>query len=288
MRKFILKVGLFIVLFFLINILYLILIQKFDWNFSKRIEAINLKNPAYENIILGNSYAMDGIDSKLLSNNTTNTYNLAIGGAGLNTNYIQLSEYLKIAHVKPKRVVLGVGSHQENFFKKNKLHPIVEFTALNYNYTLNDLPVAKFKWIFIELVKKIISSEHRNAELVQGQLRVTRTVADKTKKAKTTNTIPFSAYENSEDLKQITELCKQNGIELLLIEMPGFRNTRNNKAIGPYEIDYQHSNKVKLYNFNGPAIDTVFDSNDDWLGDSHLNKKGAKKFTEYLKNYLIL
>lgn len=287
MQKFIFKIGLFILLFLLINIFYLIIIQKFDWNFSKRIEALNLKKPTYENIILGNSLPMDGIDSRLLSSDPNNTYNLAIGGAGLNTNYIQLHEYLEIAQIKPTRVVLGIGSYRENIFKKNKIHPIVQFTKSDYTYKLTDLPVVKFKWLFIELIKKIISSEHRNAEIVQGQLRIMRTVADKTKKKETTSTVPFSEYRNSEYIKQMAQLCDQNNIELILIEMPGFRNTRNNQSIGPYEMNYPQSAKVKLYNFNGPDIDAVLDPNNDWLGGSHLNKKGAEKFTKYIRNYII-
>ena len=69
--------------------------------------------------------------------------------------------------------------------------------------------------------------------------------------------------------------------------MPGFRNTRNNENIGPYEIHYDQPIKVKLYNFNGSDIDVCLDPNKDWLGRSHLNETGAKKLTEYISHYII-
>lgn len=265
----------------------MVLCMNVDWNFSKRLEAISLENPVYENIVLGNSLAMDGIDSRRLSLDSSSTYNLAIGGASLKTNYIQLEEYIDIAFKKPKRVILAVGSYRSGFFKNMSIQPMVEFTMSDYSYKLSDLPMMKFKWLFIELLKKIISSEHRNAKIVQGQLRISRTVADKTSLGEPFQNIPFLKYQNSNYIKQMAELCKKNEIELILIEMPGFRNTRNNKAIGPFDVHYNQSLNVKLFNFNGSDIDIILDPNKDWLGGSHLNETGAKKFTEYISQYII-
>lgn len=287
MKKFIVKVCVFSALFCCLNFLYLVLCMKLDWNFSKRLDALNLEKPIYKNIILGNSLAMDGIDSRKLSSDPESTYNLAIGGSSLKTNYIQLEEYIDIALKKPERVLLAVGSYRNNFFEDRSIQTIVEFTMSDYHYKLMDLPMVKFKGIFIELLKKLISSEHRTAKIVQGQLRINRTVPDKTRLGAPTQNIPFLKYQNSDYIKQISELCQQNQIELILIEMPGFRNTRNNESIGPYEIHYNQSIKVKLYNFNGFDIDSILNPNKDWLGGSHLNKNGAKNFTKYINSIIF-
>jgi hypothetical protein len=287
MKKFFLKCSVFVIVFLAANFLYLVICMKFDWNFSKRIEALNLKGATYKNIVLGNSLAMDGIDSRLLSSNPNNTYNLAIGGASLTTNYIQLCEYLEIAETKPKTVFLGVGTYRKNIFESHTVHPVVQYTKSDYIFKLTHLPMVQFKWMFVELTKKIINSDHRNAKIIQGQLRITKTVADKTKKEIVPKAIPFSKYKNADTIMQMVQLCNENNIELIILEMPGFKNTRNNEAIGPYELDYSESMKVKLYNFNGPEIDSVIDPNNDWLGGSHLNKKGAEKFTKYLKSYVV-
>ena len=261
--------------------------MKFDWNFSKRIEALELQKPVYKNIVIGNSLSMDGIDSQMLSSDSSGTYNLSIGGASLKTNYIQLQEYISIALKKPERIILAVGSYRDNFFSDMSIQPIVEFTMTDYTYKFEDLPMIKFKWIFTELLKKMISAEHRSAKRVQGQLRIRRTVADNTLINIPINNIPFSKYQNSIYIKQIAELCNRNKIELIIIEMPGFRYTRNNQTVGPYEINYNQNVKVDLYNFNGPDIDSILDPKVDWLGGSHLNKYGAEKFTKYISHYVI-
>jgi hypothetical protein len=260
--------------------------MSYDWNFSKRLDALNLKKPIYENIVLGNSLAMDGINSTLLSSDSNSTYNLSIGGASLKTNYIQLQDYLEIANKKPKRVLLGIASYRNLFFKE-EIHPIVQFTNSNYKYNLTDIPMIKFKWIFKELIKKIISIEHRDARVVQGQLRISKKTPDKTQQNSIIKGIPFEKYKKSKSLMDIVTLCNQNNIELILIEMPGFRNTRNNEDVGPYVINYNQTTAVKLYNFNGSDIDLILDPQIDWLGNSHLNDIGARKFTKFISHYIF-
>lgn len=259
----------------------------FDWNFSKRIEAINLEQAQFKYIILGNSLAMDGIDCKELGDNKNGVYNLAIGGASLKTSHIQLQEYLEIALKNPEKIILPIGSYRQDYFENNLIHPIVEFTMSDYDYNIHDLPMLKFKWIFFELLKKIVSPDHRNSKLVQGQLRISKIVPDKTILDNTKNKLPLSKYQNSEEIKQIYMTCLQNDIELVLMEMIGFRNTRNHQDIGPYEIQYDQSHSVKLYNFNGFQIDSIIDPKSDWLGGSHLNQFGASKFTNHIKQYIL-
>ena len=89
MGGFVIKLIAFFFLFILSNIVYLIFIQNIDWNYSKRLEALNFNSPNYDVLVLGNSLAMDGIDAEELSKNGFNAYNLALGGSSLMTNYIQ-------------------------------------------------------------------------------------------------------------------------------------------------------------------------------------------------------
>ena len=57
----------------------------------------------FEIIVIGNSLAMDGINTEMLGK----AYNLSIGGATLNTNKRQLEEYLESCQKKPKKVILA-------------------------------------------------------------------------------------------------------------------------------------------------------------------------------------
>ena len=125
MKKFIVKIISITILILGVNFLYLQIIQQNDWNFKKRLEAINLENPKYDILVIGNSLAMDGIDTKYMSENGFQAYNLAIGGATLKTNYVQLKEYLSTYDYKPKLIILGVGTYM-NSFDGDQIHPIVD------------------------------------------------------------------------------------------------------------------------------------------------------------------
>ena len=61
--------------------------------------------------------------------------------------------------------------------------------------------------------------------------------------------------------------------------MPGYRNTQNVQKMGPIEISLENDSKAKLFNFNSVEFCSIFDSNKDWIGNSHLNEFGAEKFT---------
>lgn len=279
MKKFIKRVALFLLLFILINISYLIIIQKIDWNYSKRIEALNMDDPKYEVLVLGNSLAMDGIDTKYLSENGYASYNTAIGGSSLKTTCIQLQEYLSLYEHKPKFVILGLGSYLSRFDGEG-INPIVEFTMDDKHYSIHDIPILKFKWLFKEQLKKIFSKSHRDAYLINGQLRFSKTVSDVSQE-KENKSFPLDEYLSSEILKSIINICNSNGIKLIILEMPGFKKTRHLKSDDCYIIDKEAKNGF-LYDFNYYEFGDNFDDDKDWIGNSHLNEKGARKFSQYI------
>lgn len=93
--------------------------------------------------------------------------------------------------------------------------------------------------------------------------------------------------ESMEYLSKITELCKENDIELVLIKAP---------SVYPYwyeewdeqVIDFAEENDVAYLNFinlvDEIGIDYDTDTYDTGL---HLNLYGAEKLTSYLGNYLV-
>ncbi len=284
MTKFITRLFLFMVLFVLINISYLTMVINFDWNFSKRIEALNLNFPKYDILVLGNSLAMDGIDTEYLTDCGFPSYNLALGGASLKTNIIQLSEYLSMYEYKPKIVLLGLGSYL-NDFDSEEINPIVDFTMMKKKtYSLEDIPIFKFKWLFKEQLKKIVSKPHRDAYIKSGQLRFSKSVPDNTSISKG-KIFPIGQYRSSQSLKAIIDICNSNKIKLIILEMPGFRNTRHEKINPCYVIDEESGNGF-IYDFNYYDFGSLFVDDEDWIGNSHLNEKGAIKFTKYILDVL--
>jgi hypothetical protein len=283
-KKFIFKVSVFISIFILINALYLALVAFTDWNFKKRIESLTFKDPSFDVLILGNSLAMDGFDTELMTSSGLKSYNLAIGGSSLKTSLVQLEEYIRKYRKAPQYIILGLGSYMTST-EGETIHPIVEFTRCHFDFTKDDLPIVKFEWLGAEFAKKIISSAHRSAKLSYGQLKFKKKITDIT--APVDISFDSNYYKDSFYIGEIAAICHKYGIKMFLIEMPGFNNTRNNSEIGPDEIIFKNGNRASLFNFNARDYCKMFNPEEDWIGNSHLNASGAKKFTSSILKYLF-
>jgi len=283
MKNSIIKSLIFFFLIVIINIFYLFVMQKTDFGFKKRLESLNFKNPTFDVLILGASMAFDGIDTKYMSENGYSAYNLAIGGASLETNYIQLQEYLSKYNHKPKYVVLPQATYMTTIhttFDSDEIHPIVDFTMDNKKHGLNDIPMIRFRWLFFELVKKAVSKVHQEAYLDNGQLKFAKNIADNTT-INYSNRLLLDKYINSSKLKKIIDLCSSYNIELIVVEMPGFKGVRHPKVIDCRILDKDKMN-VRFFDYNTIEFGKLFDEDKDWVGNSHLNVYGAKKFTQVL------
>ena len=133
------------------------------------------------------------------------------------------------------------------------------------------------------MLKIIISKEHRNAELVRGQWKTKKIIAD--------NSIfkdkvhPKTVYTNQYLLK-IIEKCESLGIKVVLIELPGSNSNRNSLPF-EYSVEIGNNNQT-VYNLNNYEISsTIINSSADWLAPDHLNENGAKKVTNYLLEHVI-
>ena len=290
MKKFILKLLVITGLFLILNLLYLRIIQKTDWNFSKAIEIKNFQDQEFDCLVLGNSLALDGIDTSFLTKKGIPSYNLAIGGASLKTNFLQLKEYLKL-NKQPTFVILGLSSCLNLNFNSEDIHPIIETTyRASKNYSFKDLPLLKFKWLSTELLKKIVSKNHRNATMELGQLKISKVVPDVSRyKDRVTTKVDLKKYSESIYLTKIDSLCKINAIQLIALEMPGFKNTQNLIKENSIILIDSTNNKLELINLNNREVcRSLFNDTKDWLGNSHLNVQGAKKLTNYIYENILI
>lgn len=246
---------------------------------------MRFENPDYDLLVLGASTTSDGVDAELLSSHGQKSYNLAIGGSNVRTSFIQFDEYLKRYEHKPNYVFLGVNSVMEKDLDKGEIHPIVEVTMMDHKFSLEDIPILKFRWLAFELSKMFFSKDHRQAKLVQGQIRTGKTVTDISEFKD--QYLDLEMFRSSIWLGEFARLCDEQGIELYVIEMPGYRETRNISDFGPFAITLDNSLTANVYNFNSQQITEVFDPDLDWLGNSHLNQKGAELFTNMLIDSLF-
>ncbi len=216
-----------------------------------------------------------------LQENWIKSYNLAIIGNSDETGYIQLNEYLTKYEVKPKLVLLGVSSYTDPFYNKG-IEPMVEFTMKGHKYTINDIPIFKFKWLGVDVLKKIVSSTYRNTEVVYGQIKSPKITPDNTDFRE--SYLDIKKFEAEHWIGEIAKLCSMNEIKLIIIEMPGVRETQNLSETGPYRLSFENGSNADLYNCNSQDFCKILDPEKDWGGMSHLNQFGAAKLTgELLK-----
>jgi len=287
MKRFFIFTFLILVSFAVVNIVFIWVISKVDWNFSKALEATQFKNEVFKVLVFGNSTALDGVNSEMLTSEVGESYNFAIGGATLEANFIQLENYLRL-NQKPDQVLLFLSSCHVNYKKLVAVNPLLESEEKSY-FKLKNIPLYKFRWLFIENIKKLISSDHRSATLVRGQLRISRSIPDPTHYAQSDKACLTSGdYLGSEFnyLWLMQALCKAQGVGFRVFEMPCWKKSQNecnNVLIKNEKVD-----SLIVYNLNKKNLsDSLLNPNSDWLSENHLNFSGSVKITKAIVKILL-
>jgi len=262
-----------------INSVFLIVITSTDWDFRKRTESLQFESPDHDLLVLGSSLAEYGIDTELLTKKGINSFNLALTGSSVKTNYIQLEEYLDRYSRKPRYVILAANATLERFHQDG-IQPVVEFTMKGQEINLKDVPVSKFNWQMQELFKKMFSKKHREGVVSFGQIKSSKTIPDDSKFHK--GYLNIEKYVNAYWIRELAKLCQTNNIELIIVEIPGVKETQNLSEPGPYNIDFKNGSQAIFYNLNSKDFCDFIDENKHWGGLSHFNKFGAARFTEEL------
>lgn len=287
MRKFLIFTFGLLAAFLLVNMLYIWTLARVDWEFSKTREAFNFRQQNHKILVFGNSTAMDGVDTEALSRQFGPSYNFAVGGASLETNYIQMEHYLK-NNAKPEKVLLFLSSCHINYDKANDVNPIIDhyYTDSLSGIGLKELPLFKFRWLFVENVKKLLSSGHRSAQVVNGQLRINKTVPDNTANGTTAICIDSADYSRPgyRYLHRIAAACEREDIELVIFEMPCWKRSQNHC---PDLAIRGISKAVRVFNLNRAEVcDSLLNPQTDWLSENHLNQHGAGKVTRHIEKIL--
>ena len=286
MKKFILRCLLAAAIVIVMNVISLVILNYYSPSFKKVHESSGFKNKKYDLLVFGNSLAMDGVDTEYLTKNGIKSYNFAIGGCHVSSCVIQLNNYLK-NNAKPKAILLVLSSSTGRSFlnRVTFVNPEIEFffNPTLENTILNPPPV-KFRWLFAELIKIVVSKDHRHSTVVQGQWRSPKIIPD-TSIYKNTNTTVFN-YQDPY-LSQIVDMCEKNRIRVIVTEFPAANNLRNRLPY-IYEAKTLNGKTMKVYNLNNYDISSGFiDSKNDWLAPNHFNQKGAVKISNYLRTHCL-
>jgi hypothetical protein len=286
MSNFFKKCFWFLAIIVALNVLYLLILLCFSPGFKKIHEISNFKNQNFETLVLGNSMALDGIDADYLSKNAMSTYNLSVAGDHISTSLFILEDYLK-KNKKPKTVVIGLSSAIGRSFLNPVpfTNPEVEFFYHpNWLSNVTNPPLFNFQWLAVDLIKILISKDHRNAKMILGQWKTQKVIAD-TSVFKNANATAIDY--NDPFLLQIIQLCESQGIQVILTELPGSNSNRNN-LLFQYAITLKNQSTRVVYNLNNYKVSSaILNPATDWLAPDHLNQNGGMKITEFLlKNVL--
>lgn len=258
---------------------YLLIIARTDWSFSKRIESLTWKDPDFELLVLGTSLAQYGVDTELLTKKGIKSFNLGLEGSNIRTSYTQLEEYLTKYTIRPNYVIFFFNSQLEDIIADGGggYHPIVEFTMKGQKIDFKDIPISKFQWQTTEIIKKLISSQYRTGYVSFGQVRSFKVVPDNSEFGDIK--LNIRNFESAVHIAKIAELCCNNDIEFVIIEIPTVKKFQNQSPVGPYELSFDNGYSAMFYNLNSKEFCSFIDSQNDWGGLSHFNAEGAAKFT---------
>ena len=283
MQKFFKNIIIFIFLLFVVNILYLKCLM-YDYQFSKTAEFAEFKNENFEILVGGFSFSMNGIDLEVFDKEGFNSYNFSVGGAHITSTKLMLEKYLS-KNKAPKYFIYGASNfHFDTFIKykknkKQKLHPLIDYHFSESNkFSINNIPMIKFKWIFKDLLKGLVSKNHR-FKVVNGQVRseikrIDNTINDKK------IILSFSKYYHDKNVIELSEICRKNNITLIMVEMPTWKSQKHSNKI---ELSYYKDKEIYFFDYNSLRNNKLkIDNKNDWTSDHHLNKYGAIKLSEIL------
>lgn len=286
MKKFLIKCFVFLGIIVVLNVLYLLILLNYSPGFKKVYEVSNFQDKDYDLIVLGNSMALDGIDAGYISKQGIKTYNLAVAGNHVSTTLMLFENYLK-SNQKPKMVVVGLSSAVGKSYLNPEPYPNPEVDFFYKNslwQNIKNPPLLNFQWLAVDMAKILISKEHRNATMVNGQWRTEKVIPDNSRF--NLNREAPKYYDNNYFVDLI-KLCNENNIKVFVVEMTGSKSSQNNLALKK-EYFISKSKKVIIYNLNNRKIASeLINPQTDWLAPNHLNVFGAKKETQFIFKKII-
>jgi hypothetical protein len=298
MNRFIIRVLLFGLIFFVYDKLFIIVtIISPETEVDKRIELIVKGKINKDVIVLGSSRgARDIIASQIEDKTSLSAYNLCYPGANIEFHEFILQTLVKY-NSPPGRVLFVVDDYSELIadetiiFRYDRLYPLV-----------------KYSWIKEELIKRGKINKNLSRFLILPQLNI-RNLDLRKKKFSPLDTIfrcgsmPISfqregrkwifgtgerKYPKNEEneakvdsFKKCIKICEQNNIRFTLIFPPNYQNISRSFVNRLKEIS---GNNVDLYIYN--TENPVYRNKDYYYDESHLMRKGAILFTDEVINYL--
>jgi hypothetical protein len=165
-------------------------------------------------------------------------------------------------------------------FNQEDIQPVIEFTMKGHRYTFKDIPISKFNWQLMELLKKALRKSYRATYVSDGQKRSPMKGTDNTVHQEIS--LDIDQFKSAKWVGEVAKTCDEHGIQFFMIEIAAINETQNITEVGPFKIQHENGLTIDLYNLNSQEFCEFIDPKNDWIGMSHFNEFGAAKFTSEL------
>lgn len=295
MRKFLSKLALFALLFYALNSLFALVLEhrvKLDlWN--RHHWLLSKEKETFDVTFVGSSRVMNMIDPDVVSDRADlKCLNLGIGGAGAADNYLLLHTFLQ--KNRTKTVFLQVDYLIfHNYFS----YPFADYIWLCYD---ND-PVVRevliqqrgalryYLWRIVPFLRFIeFSSQYRffvGQDLPDGSSTPTnggKHSVDLVGNPPDKTYVKFKLdHESAKAVRNIVELCKENGVRVILFQAPlpnEIEELTDRTVSDKYIAEFASVCDVEYLDFSR----AYYDKPEFFVDRHHLNSRGVQAFSEVL------
>ncbi|WP_446898132.1 hypothetical protein ACSVC9_14455 [Clostridium sp. LBM24168] len=300
---------------FLVFIIYLItplFILKTNHR-GKLIEGLyNHTGDAYDVVLMGGSHMNSGIDPNILWHYYGITsFNYATGGQSIDVTYYILKEVLK-NHKNPIVVVDAyyltrtaeygdkgyISNAIDNMkFSLNKIDLIRNCTPLRDRVSYI-FPILKYHYRWNELTHRDLNYNSAEEYYAKGFSAGTKIYGkdDSTynQNSKTISETVNLPPKSELYLNKIIQLCKNNGLKLILVNTPCDYNadsgsnawSKQKAKLFNKVMEIAKKNDIQFINYNDKMDEIGFDFKNEMYNSDHLNIKGSIKVSKDFGNFL--
>lgn len=299
MKKFLQRVLLFGLIFFVLDkLFYVFLFTAPKLEYDKRLELLLNGKINKELIVMGSSRGAYNIIAEQIQKETGKTaYNISYAGSNVQFHLFLLKTLLKF-NKKPETIVLSLDNPYEFLYVKS------------FDYRYDRLyPLAKYNYINDELIRLNDKSKISKIFYLARLNRSSFTFSKKKMPAESPilecGSMPFSVESGKNDFEfdnkkvcylvkeelqnkrkaffDFQKICKENKIKLVYCFAPNFRIYNPALADRIKKMSLPE-NKVFVYD----TTDIRYKNIEYFHDESHLNIKGARLFTSELSKFINL
>lgn len=298
MKKFLKRLLIFTVLFFVVDKLFYIFIYLSpNYQVDNRIEKLLEGEINKEVIILGSSRgAMNIMANQLEAQTGKSAYNIAFPGSDVTFHDFILKTLLKF-NKKPKTIIFALDSPSELLpttsinYRFDRLYPLVKYDYINQELiNKGDRNFTSWFLCLSRLNKTNLSIKRKSTKFDNVQPDGSTPLNFENPNFKSDYSLSVGNYEIKDEsdekqkaFKSILDQCQSNNIKLIFAFSPNFQI---------YNIAFEkRMRQFKTQNSSFFVYDSLNSSYKDasnFYDESHLNAKGAKIFTSELSNYINL